>query len=240
MSAPAACENSRLLLAAPRVVGSVSAAETLGRLDEMPVADLCEIVEFRLDAYPNAMAAVVDAINRNPVKSLAAARDPKEGGINSLGLAPRQALLAAASQHADLIDVELSNFRLFRQLIDEALDDDVLVIASFHDFQGMPSSSQCGEIIQQAADSGASVAKLAVTPRTASEVAALINLLDGERPLPISVMAMGPLGRASRLLLAQLGSCLNYGYLDEATVAGQWPAGELKRLLEFLSEEPAT
>jgi 3-dehydroquinate dehydratase-1 len=47
-------------------------------------------------------------------------------------------------------------------------------------------------------------------------------------------MGMGPLGRVSRLLLGQLGSTLNYGYLDSATVPGQWSAAELKRLLGIL------
>jgi 3-dehydroquinate dehydratase len=35
-------------------------------------------------------------------------------------------------------------------------------------------------------------------------------------------------------LLGQLGSVLNYGYLDESTVPGQWPAAELKSLLATL------
>jgi 3-dehydroquinate dehydratase-1 len=47
-------------------------------------------------------------------------------------------------------------------------------------------------------------------------------------------MGMGALGRVSRLLLAQLGSVLNYGYLDQATVPGQWPAARLRELIREL------
>ena len=42
-------------------------------------------------------------------------------------------------------------------------------------------------------------------------------------------MGMGPLAPASRLLAAQLGSVLNYGYLgSEPTAPGQWSARFLK------------
>jgi 3-dehydroquinate dehydratase-1 len=44
-------------------------------------------------------------------------------------------------------------------------------------------------------------------------------------------MGMGGLGRVSRLLLAQLGSVLNYGYIDNATVSGQWSASRLRTII---------
>jgi 3-dehydroquinate dehydratase-1 len=46
---------------------------------------------------------------------------------------------------------------------------------------------------------------------------------------------MGPLAVVSRLLCAQCGSVLNYGYLgDEPTAPGQWDAGSLKRAMARL------
>jgi 3-dehydroquinate dehydratase-1 len=47
-------------------------------------------------------------------------------------------------------------------------------------------------------------------------------------------MGMGGLGRVSRLTLAKLGSLLNYGFLGEANAPGQWPARQLKDLLNDL------
>ena len=45
-------------------------------------------------------------------------------------------------------------------------------------------------------------------------------------------MGMGPLAPASRLLAAQCGSLLNYGYLGTGSTApGQWPARLLKEAL---------
>jgi len=50
-------------------------------------------------------------------------------------------------------------------------------------------------------------------------------------PLPLAVMGMGGLGFGSRILFAQCGSVLNYGWLHRPNVPGQWSALELKRLL---------
>ncbi|CAJ0600679.1 unnamed protein product [Cylicocyclus nassatus] len=51
-----------------------------------------------------------------------------------------------------------------------------------------------------------------------------IDLLRGATG-PMAVMGMGPLGAASRLLYAQHGSKLVYGYLGETpTAPGQWSA----------------
>ena len=47
-------------------------------------------------------------------------------------------------------------------------------------------------------------------------------------------MGMGPWGRVSRLVLAKCGSLLNYGYIGTSNAPGQWPAHELKHLLNQL------
>lgn len=51
-------------------------------------------------------------------------------------------------------------------------------------------------------------------------------------------MGMGRFGKISRLLLAQSGSILNYGYLDRPNASGQWEATLLKkRLAEIASDQ---
>jgi 3-dehydroquinate dehydratase-1 len=54
-------------------------------------------------------------------------------------------------------------------------------------------------------------------------------------PLPLAVMAMGRFGKVSRLLFAQAGSVLNYGYLATANAPGQWPAARLRELFAELA-----
>jgi 3-dehydroquinate dehydratase len=52
-------------------------------------------------------------------------------------------------------------------------------------------------------------------------------------------MGMGRFGKISRLLLAQTGSVLNYGYLDRPNASGQWEAVLLKKRLAELTSPAA-
>jgi 3-dehydroquinate dehydratase-1 len=240
MSGESACKKNALPDRGS-VVGTVSNVDSLPGLAGLPLAGMCDIVEFRLDAYPAAMPAVEAAISALPVPALITARDPHEGGMSGLGFSPRLALLNSMAGRAGFIDVELRNFALFAEAIDHALENGALVIASHHDFAGMPSASEIDDLVGRAAEGGAHIAKLAVTPRNTADLAVLAARLEGDSPIPLSLMGMGPMGRVSRLLLGQLGSRLNYGFLDEPTASGQWPVGELKRLIEILrAENPAT
>jgi 3-dehydroquinate dehydratase-1 len=236
MSGESACKKNAVP-APGSIVGTISNADSLPRLAALPVASLCDIVEFRLDAFPSAMEVVEAAIETLPVPALITARDPHEGGLNNLGFSPRLALLNAMAGRAGLIDIELRNFAIFSEAIDHAVESGVVVIASHHDFAGMPSSSQIDDIIGQALEGGADMAKLAVTPRSSAELAELAGRLENGSPIPLSLMGMGRFGRVSRLLFGQLGSRLNYGFIDEPTAPGQWPAGELKRLIASLRGE---
>jgi 3-dehydroquinate dehydratase-1 len=58
----------------------------------------------------------------------------------------------------------------------------------------------------------------------------LLDLFSISR-LPLAVMGMGPLGMSSRVLLANCGSVLNYGWLHTPNVPGQWAAIELAKIL---------
>ncbi len=64
----------------------------------------------------------------------------------------------------------------------------------------------------------------------------LFAVFGKKQPLPLSVMGMGRFGKISRLLLAQAGSILNYGYLDRPNASGQWEARLLKCRLAELAE----
>ena len=48
-------------------------------------------------------------------------------------------------------------------------------------------------------------------------------------------MGMGRFGKVSRLLFAQAGAVLNYGYLDKPNASGQWEATLLKKRIAELA-----
>lgn len=194
----------------------------------------CDVVEFRVDAFPHAAADVRAAAAGTPVPALLTVRDPREGGLHNLGLTPRRALLQSLVDDFQLVDIEIANLGLYRDVVQQAKENGTIVVGSFHDFKGQPDAAVLADLIAEAQSLGADIVKCAVTPQSAADLAALAAFLETGPSSPLSLMGMGPLGRVSRLLLGQLGSVLNYGYLDEATVPGQWAAAELKRLLAAL------
>lgn len=232
MSTEAASKNS-VLPQAVNIVGSLLEAAPPGA-DWGMVAAACDVVEFRVDACPKEAAAVREAASACPVPTILTVRDPREGGLNALGLTPRRVLLQSLVDDFGLVDIEIANLGLFRDVVQQAHENGSWVIGSFHDFQGQPNPEVLADLMAEAQSLGADVVKFAVTPQSCADLAALGGLLEASPSSPLSLMGMGPLGRVSRLLLGQLGSALNYGYLDAATVPGQWPAAELKRLLAEL------
>lgn len=235
MSPIAASKNS-VLPHAVNVVGSLL-VPTPPDGDWAAVAAACDVVEFRVDACPQAAAEVRAAVEACPGPAVLTVRDPREGGLHSLGLTPRRVLLQSLVEDFQLVDIEIANLGLFRDVVQQARDTGVLVVGSFHDFHGQPPPEALSDLIAEAQSLGADIVKFAVTPQHCGDLAVLAGLLEAEPATPLSLMGMGPLGRVSRLLLGQLGSVLNYGYLDAATVPGQWPAAELKRLLAELRAE---
>ena len=144
--------------------------------------------------------------------------------------ARREALLDLLPAAA-LVDVEIRSLGGMRQVLSEARKADVGVIASFHDFQKTPSSARLQVLVKQASDAGADVLKIATHTKTPGDVARLLDLLE-KTPRPLAVMGMGPLGMASRVMLAAAGSVLNYGWLHQPNVTGQWSAKDLRGILK--------
>jgi 3-dehydroquinate dehydratase-1 len=217
------------------VVASVSTPQTLQRLGEINLPTQCDVVEFRLDAYHQQHELALHRMKECPLPTLLTVRDPAEGALNHLGLMPRLALFRTLTPYAKLVDIEIRNLEVFAEIIELARDHGVLVVASHHNFQHQPSESAMRDLAIEAKSLGADIVKLAVTPQNSRDLCSLAGLFEEPLALPTSAMGMGPHGRISRLWLGQLGSVLNYGYLDAATVTGQWPASELRRLIQSLS-----
>jgi 3-dehydroquinate dehydratase I len=153
----------------------------------------------------------------------------------SLGLMPRRALIERLHPSAHLVDIEVRNLAVMADLVADIHEHGGLVVASYHDFNSTPSAEMLSSLHDEALAAGADVFKCAATLHSSTDLAVLAQWLESRPALPVSLMGMGRLGQVSRLLLAQLGSCLNYGYLDEATVPGQWSAVGLRRVLAELA-----
>ena len=221
--------SSMLKSRQPLVVGSVGSEKAL---EDLYSAKDCDLVELRLDALGN--GANVHRFARSQQDSLPVlltARHPDEGGMNQLSIRQRAGIVSEFLPFGGLLDLELRSLEELEDVWESAAEMGMVRIASWHDFTECPSRERLGEIVDEMAGTGADVAKCAFALEKPEEIQRIAEALEGS-PLPLSIMGMGPLGPASRLFAAHLGSVLNYGYLgEEATAPGQWPAKLLREAI---------
>lgn len=212
-------------------VGSVSDGGTMGDPEAVLRFEGCDVVEYRVDCWPEAVERAVEVMESVAVPGLVTVRAAAEGGRNGLTAARREELFRRLLPVAALVDIEIACMGEFAGVVAEAKERGVIVVGSSHDFERTPTREELVERIGMACAAGADIVKFAAVAGTAADLAVLASLLEEPGHPPLSVMGMGVLGRVSRLLLAQLGSVLNYGYIDNATVSGQWSGSRLRTLI---------
>jgi 3-dehydroquinate dehydratase-1 len=216
------------------VVGSVATAAELAALDPAAAAEACDIVEIRLDGLAADFSAPDPAAWRKlaDLPLLFTARRPDEGGAGSLGIPERTAWLAAALPGAAWIDVEAASLGEMPGIVAEARKRGVRLVVSHHDFDTLPPDETLQRVATAARGAGAAVAKIAARIESPEALARLADFTLSDCAIPVATMGMGRFAAVSRLLCAQCGSVLNYGFLgDTPTAPGQWPAARLRQLI---------
>ena len=145
------------------------------------------------------------------------------------------------------IDVEVQRGCL-PQVCEQAHGLGIDVVASFHDFEATPADEVLEEVLARMAREGADLAKIAVWPTGADDVARLLGVCAratagaGERSglgVPVAAMSMGALGVVSRVAPA-FGSALTFAVVPDeqgqarASAPGQLPIQDVRRCLELL------
>lgn len=220
------------------VVGSIGDFDALMGATPESLADQCDIAEIRLDLFHREFAEKGAALWQHllPFPLLFTARRHDEGSPFDLDLASRSAMLAAALPDASLIDIEARSASGMADLICDITADGVPWIASYHDFSQMPSSQKLATHAEIAREAGATAFKAAARLRTMDDLTALAHFQMHDAGIPLATMGMGVLAPVSRLLCAQAGSVLNYGYVGETeTAPGQWSARRLRESILSLS-----
>ena len=143
------------------------------------------------------------------------------------------------------IDVEVQRGCL-PQICAQAHALDIDVVASFHDFEATPADEALEEVLARMAREGADLAKIAVWPTTADDVARLLGVCARATAgagtglgVPVAAMSMGALGAVSRVAPA-FGSALTFAVVPDgqgqarASAPGQLPLQDVRRCLELL------
>ena len=145
------------------------------------------------------------------------------------------------------IDVEVQRGCL-PQVSEQAHGLGIDVVASFHDFKTTPADDVLEDVLSRMASEGADLAKIAVWPTSADDVARLLGVCaratagTGERAglgVPVAAMSMGALGAVSRVAPA-FGTALTFAVVPDeqgesrASAPGQLPIQDVHRCLELL------
>ena len=145
------------------------------------------------------------------------------------------------------IDVEVQRGCL-PQVCTQAHGLGIDVVASFHDFEATPADEALEEVLARMAREGADLAKIAVWPASADDVARLLGMCaratadageGADLGVPVAAMSMGALGAVSRVAPA-FGSALTFAVVPDeqgqarASAPGQLPIQDVRRCLELL------
>lgn len=224
-----------------KVVGSFGNTSDLlhSSRDELSLA--CDLVEVRLDMLFEVPAGAVK-MDRSSWAHLAGfpllftARSTDEGGRGHFSAAQRMELLEIAFEDAAIVDVEVASIAEMNPLLNTLQTREIPWIASFHNFEKLPDREVMTSAAARAKDAGAAVFKIAAMLHSPADLARLAEFQLEDHGIAVATMGMGVLAPVSRLLCAQCGSVLNYGYLGTTpTAPGQWNAAFLKQAIGRLA-----
>ncbi len=223
------------------VVGGFGGTEDLRAATAESLSEQCDVVEIRLDLIAGDVrpGKLPPWSHLRGLPLLFTARRGDEGGHGMLDAATRASLLESALGDAACVDLEVASIDESESLLETVREKKLPWVASYHDFGKLPERSVLASKARQARDAGAAVFKAAMRLRSPDDLARLAEFQMENHGIPVATMGMGPLAPVSRLLCAQCGSVLNYGYLGgKPTAPGQWSAGFLRQAIGRLAPFP--
>lgn len=222
-----------------------SVEEFLGILENVEYADLIEIRAdgLKIDTheagkgYRAKIRELFRRANTN-IPLILTIRMEKEGGVFGGTEAERVSCIKDCMNIANMVDIELRmNEKDRDEIIALAKSKNLPVILSYHDFKKTPDEDVMMAVLEEAENSGASIAKLAVTANSRGDVIRLLKVTDvmNERlDIPICTISMGERGAISRTTAPLFGSAITYGYVTKETAPGQLSLAELDTALKAL------
>ncbi|MGO5337110.1 type I 3-dehydroquinate dehydratase [Bilifractor sp. LCP19S3_H10] len=206
-----------------------------------------DLVEWRADYFEDlgdvekvaeVLVSLQEILGETPI--LFTIRTKREGGNGQLTPEEYRSLLlyAAGRPEVSLVDIEGLNPEINTELlISEVHQLGMPVIASWHNFSRTPKKPELGLVFDRLSRTGADVLKVAVMPKKAKDVLRLMSVTEEKNrqfPSPLVTMAMGDLGRLSRVSGRITGSAMTFGIVGDASAPGQLPVEELREMLRAI------
>lgn len=208
-----------------------------------------DVLEWRVDGFEKAecLEEMTDALQalRNEIGEIPlifTCRYVKEGGIREISQDVRKDIIFAAlnSKNVDIVDFEISNGEEFVAKIKEGVAAaGARLILSYHNFQITPIEEIIYNKLLEAAKLGADIAKLAVMPKDYRDVLRLLNatlrVREEALDIPLITMAMGEIGKITRIAGGFFGSDLTFAVGKESSAPGQVPVADLRNVWKVIS-----
>ncbi|HFI0066175.1 TPA: type I 3-dehydroquinate dehydratase [Streptococcus suis] len=214
----------------PRNLEEVEAID-VGRLSE------ADLIEWRADYLPKEeILTVAPAIFEkcNGKEVIFTVRTTREGGHLDLADQEYVDLIkeVAAIYQPDYIDFE---YYSYQSVFDQMLEFPNLVL-SYHNFDETPANYL--EIMSELTSLSPAVVKMAVLANSEQDVLDVMNYTRGFKSLnaeqTFATIAMGELGKISRIAGVITGSCWTFASLDEVSAPGQMSLANTRKFLEIL------
>ena len=209
-----------------------------------------DLLEWRADAYGDSTETAADLQVLSELRAVignlplvVTCRADSEGGLSNFDAELRLRILAeaAASEAADVVDVEMGNDPGFVQnVIEAARRGDTRLILSVHYFDSTPDPDVLYSQFFRARDMGADIAKVAVMPSDNEDVLALLGAAWKARTeglgIPMAAIAMGAQGIVTRLAGGLFGSDITFAVGAQPSAPGQIPIERMRSAMRVLYE----
>lgn len=213
------------------------------------VAAKPDLMEWRIDYYTDGIndhdklietaKKLRSTVGELPI--LVTFRTKSEGGVQELNEQNYFKLLQTVIEHrlGDAIDIELFHDEVqIKSLLKLAHNYGLVVIMSNHDFEKVPAKDVIEFRLKKMASLGADVPKLACMPHNANDILMLLeatNEVHNEIDNPLITMAMGDIGKVTRIAGQVFGSSLSFGTVGKASAPGQLSIEDLRNAEKYLS-----
>ncbi|MGB9937980.1 MAG: type I 3-dehydroquinate dehydratase [Methanobacterium sp.] len=188
-----------------------------------------DILEFRIDTLKNPDADEVQKIASQINHPLIITnRIKSEDGSFKGSEEERIEILIKSAQYADFVDIELQTDP---ELRNEVIMASKSTIVSYHDFKKTPSFKKLLEVVKKQKEIG-DIAKFAVMPNSYKDTLTVLNILS-EVEDTIGI-AMGDIGKYTRLIAPIFGSPITFASIDKESAPGQLDIQTTKDILRKL------
>ncbi|HEP1794532.1 TPA: type I 3-dehydroquinate dehydratase [Streptococcus suis] len=212
---------------------------SLEEVDALDVERLAEadLIEWRADYLPKEeILTVAPAIFEkcNGKEVIFTVRTTREGGHLDLADQEYVDLIkeVAAIYQPDYIDFE---YYSYQSVFDQMLEFPNLVL-SYHNFEETPANYL--EIMSELTSLSPAVVKMAVLANSEQDVLDVMNYTRGFKTLnaeqTFATIAMGELGKITRIAGVITGSCWTFASLDEVSAPGQMSLANTRKFLGIL------